>query len=143
MLVFMNPLQQNIMYVGILIAVVSFFLAIGPKAKYEPQAVYLPQTREFHFGVKLDEVIFYAAEEINLRKALPVVTNLSQSPIGIIRVDMHYTNKKEIQAACEKSMQKAKLVAVKYGATKIIGNCFSSGNRGPLDSANFYAYAYR
>ena len=138
----MSRLQQNIIYAGILIAVIGFFLAIVPKTNYEAHAVYLPQTEEVYSPVKPEEVQFYASEDMNLRKAVPV-NNLSESPIGIIRSDTHYTTKEEIQAACEQNVQKAKALAAQYGATKVMGNCVASGNTGPLDGANLYAYAYR
>ena len=142
LLIAMSRFQQNIIYAGILIAVIGFFWAIVPKTKYEAHAVYLPQTKEIYSPVKLQDVQFYASEDMNLRKAVPVVNGLNESPIGIIRVDTHYTSKKEIQAACEQNVQKAKEVAAQYGATKVIGNCVASGNTGPLDGANLYAYAY-
>ena len=139
----MNRLQQNIIYAGILVAVVGFFWAIAPKSNYEAHAVFLPQTKEVYAPIKSSEVQFYASEDMDLRKAVPVVKGFNESPIGIIRVDTHYTSKNEIQAACEQNVQKAKQVAAQYGASKVIGNCAASGDAGPLDGANLYAYAYQ
>lgn len=138
----MSRLQQNIIYGGILIAVINFFLAIVPKTKYEAHAIYLPQTKEVYASVKSQNVQFSASENMNLRKAVPIVTSSNELPLGIIRVDTHYTSKKEIQAACKQNVKKAKEVAAQYGKTKVIGNCVASRNTGPLDSANLYAYAY-
>ncbi|WP_116964073.1 Francisella virulence factor A [Fastidiosibacter lacustris] len=139
---FMSRLQQNIIYAGIVIAVIGFFWAVVPKKQYESQGVYLPQTTEIYSTVDAKIVQFYASESMNLRKAVPVVTGFNESPIGIIRVDTHYTSKKEIQSSCEQNVQKAKMLAAQHGVTKVIGNCVVSGNTGPLDGANLYAYAY-
>ena len=139
----MSRLQQNIIYTGVLIAIIGFFWAIVSKTKYEAYAVYLPQTKELHTSTKSQDVLFYVSENMNLKKAIPIVAKLNELPIGIIRVSTHYSSKKEIQAACEQNVQKAKYVAAQYGAIKVIGNCVVSDNTDHLGGANLYAYAYR
>ena len=139
----MSRLQQNIIYAGILIAVIGFFWAIVPKTSYDAHGLYLPQTDQKYASISASSVNFYPSNDMNVAKAVPVVNDMAQDPIGIIRVDTHYSSKNEIKAACEQNVQKAKALAAKNGAKTIIGNCISSGNVGPLDGANLYAYAYR
>ncbi|MBK2125664.1 Francisella virulence factor A [Fangia hongkongensis] len=139
----MSRLQQNIIYACLLVAIIGFFWAVYPKHNYTPHGVYLPQTKEKLAPVKLNQVNFYVSQDMDLRKAVPIVNGINESPIGIIRVVTHFKDSSEIQSICEKSVLVAREKAAENGATKVIGNCMSSRQKGPLDGVSLYAYAYK
>ncbi|WP_119343266.1 Francisella virulence factor A [Facilibium subflavum] len=138
----MSRFQQNIIYAGLLIAIIGFFWFIVPKHIYQAHGVYLPKTTEVMKPINAKSVQFYAASDMNLPKAVPVVNNVNQAPQGIIRIISHYDKQSQIQAACQQNVTKAKALASAHGANVVIGNCVASQNTGPLDGASLYAYAY-
>lgn len=139
----MSRFQQNIIYAGILIAIIGFFWAIAPKHISLPKGVYLPQNMAVFAPISEKKVTFYATNNMDMRKAVPSVAELDADPIGIIRVVTNYNITAEIQASCQQNIIEATRLAAVHGATKILGNCLASGKIGPLSGANLYAYAYR
>ena len=139
----MGRFHQNIIYAGILIAIIGFFWAIAPQHLSLPKGIYLPQSVETFATVSEKEVNFYSTDNMDIPKAVPAVAGFGANPIGIIRVDTHYNTTAEIPASCQQNMTEARRLAAVHGATKIIGNCLTSGKVGPLSGANLYAYAYR
>lgn len=140
----MTRFYQNILYIGILVAIVSFFWIIIPKYFSLPKGIYLPQSVKTFAPINEESVIFCSADAIDQSISVPRIADLDTKPIGIVRVDIHYHTNDQILISCQKTITEAKRLAALYGATKIVGNCLVSKNNHPIFSdAHLYAYAYR
>ena len=138
----MNRLQQNIIYACLIIAIGGFFWAIYPKNNYVPHGIYLPQIKTSLPQLEPKQVGFYGANGVDTQKAVPIVDNIRQSPIGIIRTVTHFKDFSQIKSLCGQSALKARKLAAAHGAGTVIGYCFASRDKGPLDGVRLYAYAY-
>lgn len=131
----MNRLYQNIIYTGIIVVVIGFFWILSPNIKLETQAMFLPNNNEVYPAIDdFQAVNFYTSGSNN-------IINKNQF-IGVLNVATHYVNKKDISAACNKNLKKAKEVAAEYGGLNMIGNCVVWHDN-PSNIAKFYAYIYR
>ena len=125
----MTKSLQNLLYIGILAVVIAFFWMLSPKHTMVAKGIFLPQTNQTYPSIPVNEVT-----------AVP-----NKSPylvIGSINTITHYDSNQAKDKACQLSMEKAREIAAKNGAHFLSGDCYTSGNAGPLDGAEFRGTAY-
>ena len=139
----MARLYQNNFFTGIIIVV---FVVSGVIFREQPllsRGIYLSQSTKAFRPIEEKEVTLYITDNIDTIKAVPVISELGITPMGIIRVSTRYNTTAEIYESCRKNLVEARRLAAIYGANKIIGNCLIYDKNASLSGTNLYAYAYR
>ena len=106
----MVRLYQNIFYTGIIIVV---FVVSGVIFREQPllsRGIYLSQSTKAFTPIEEKEVTLYITDNIDTIKAVPVISELGITPMGIIRVSTRYNTTAEIYESCRKNLVEALLL---------------------------------
>ncbi|GAB4224622.1 MAG: hypothetical protein Kow0076_7430 [Francisella sp.] len=131
----MSRLQQNVMYIVILllvfVACVYFFV---PNHKVEAKAIYLPNISVDYPAVDPSEVKTYP-----LRYQSDM-----QGNIGQVRSLIYVHNEQDFQSLCDKNLQEAIKLAAQHGANIIKYIClYPEGQINDLSSVQLRGYTFR
>ncbi|MFZ9035353.1 MAG: hypothetical protein ACO2ZM_04465 [Francisellaceae bacterium] len=137
----MSRIQQNIIYAGILIAIIGFFWFIVPKQPAIAHGVYLPQTTVKYKPITPDQVAVTMGGDFRFFINKPT-SGPYGNPAGIIHSMVYYTKNSELDAAYRMNLVEVKKLAAEHGMNEIITNCFAPSNPSATGGAQCYAYAY-